>query len=101
MKRCVVALILLVYCLIFTAAQAASDPNDKPGSADPDLFSRMPGFHINQYETLAFDRQEFQVGPGSTEKVEGRKISVIYYANEGIALPSRSEERRVGKECRL
>lgn len=88
MKRRIVALILLAYCLIFTAAQAASAPNDKPGSADPDLFSRMPGFHIYQYETLAFDRQEFQIGPGATEKVEGRKIQMIYYANEGITLPS-------------
>ena len=46
MKRCALTLILLAYCLAFTAAQAASNPNDKPGSADPDLFSRMPGFHI-------------------------------------------------------
>lgn len=89
MKRNIVALLPLLCCLFFAATiRAASDPNDKPGSADPDLFSRMPGFHIQQYETLAFDRQEFQVGPGATEKVEGRKISVIYYANEGITLPS-------------
>ena len=94
MKRCVVALILLTCCLIGTAAQAASDPNDKPGSADPDLFSRMPGFHINQYETLAFDRQEFQVGPGATEKVEGRKHSfsitdskILRRIREGLFVP--------------
>ena len=89
MKRCILPLFLLLCCLFpAAAALAASDPNDKPGSADPDLFSRMPGFHIQQYETLAFDRQEFQVGPGATEKVEGRKIQVYYYANEGVTLPS-------------
>lgn len=89
MKRNIVTLLPLLCCLLFaTTTLAASDANDKPGSADPDLFSRMPGFHIQQHETLAFDRQEFQIGPGATEQVEGRKIMVYYYANEGIALPS-------------
>ncbi len=88
MKRCILPLFLLLCCLFPAAtALAASDPNDKPGSADPDLFSRMPGFHIYNDEILAFDRQEFKVGPDVSEKVEGRKTLVIYYANEGVTLP--------------
>jgi len=50
---------------------AASDPNDTPGSKDPDLFSRMTGFHINRYEQKDFDRYEFATGAGKTEAVEG------------------------------
>jgi len=88
MKRNIVALFLLLCCLFPVAAvQAASDANDAPGSADPDLFSRMPGFHIYNNEKLAFDRQESKVGPDASETVEGRKTLVIYYANEGVTLP--------------
>lgn len=86
MKRRI--LILLLCCLFPLSTFAASDPNDTPGSADPDLFSRMPGFHIQTYESLEFGRHEFPTGPGTVETVEGRKTVVIYYANEGITLPS-------------
>ncbi|GAB1409171.1 OmpA family protein [Desulfovibrionales bacterium] len=86
MKRCI--LILLLCLSPFSFALAAKDPADIPGSVDPDLFSRMPGFHIYSYEALEFDRYEFPIGPGAVEKVEGRKTTVIYYANEGITLPS-------------
>lgn len=81
---------LLLICLLLPLASAlgSSDPDDKPGSKDPDLFSRMPGFHIQDYEQLEFDRQEFKTGPDSAETVEGRRTLVIYYANEGETLPS-------------
>ena len=87
MKR---RILILLLCLLspLSVVFAASDPNDSPGSADPDLFSRMPGFHIQQYEALEFGRHEFPTGPGTVETVEGRKTVVIYYANEGLTLPS-------------
>ena len=69
-------------------ALAAKDPNDSPGSKDPDIFSRMPGFHIYRSEVKEFDRYEFAVGQDKKEKVEGYHSLVIYYANEGITLPS-------------
>lgn len=81
--------LFLILCLIqLPLVFAAGDPNDIEGSKDPDLFSRMPGFHINRYDANEFDRHEFQVGPGKTEKVEGYHTFVVYYANEGITLPS-------------
>jgi outer membrane protein OmpA-like peptidoglycan-associated protein len=86
MKRCI--LILLLCLCPLSPALAAKDPADAPGSADPDLFSRMPGFHIQNYEALEFGRYEFPTGPGTVEKVEGRTTSVIYYANDGTTLPS-------------
>lgn len=87
MKRHMLILMLCCLCPL-SLALAATDPADIPGSADPDLFSRMPGFHIQNYETLEFDRHEFPTGPGATEKVEGRATTVIYYANDGQTLPS-------------
>jgi outer membrane protein OmpA-like peptidoglycan-associated protein len=67
---------------------SATDPKDGPGSKDPDLFSRMPGFYISSYEALEFDRYEFKTGTNTTEKVEGRQTVVAYSANEGITHPS-------------
>lgn len=57
-------------------------------SKDPALFSRMPGFHINNYKEIVFDRFEFEVGPRRTQTIEGRHYYVDYYANEGIKIPS-------------
>lgn len=88
MRHRLLTIIFLILCLThLPLAFAASDPNDSPGSKDPDLFSRMPGFHIYSYEAIEFDRYEFQVGSGKTEKVEGYHTSVVYYANDGITLP--------------
>jgi OOP family OmpA-OmpF porin len=83
-------ILTLIFCCLcpLSFALAASDPADIPGSADPDLFSRMPGFHIQEYEALEFGHHEFPSGPDTVEKVEGRKTVVSYYANEGIELPS-------------
>lgn len=89
MRHRLLTIIFLILCLTYLpSAFAASDPNDSPGSKDPDLFSRMPGFHIYSYEALEFGRYEFQTGPGKTEKVEGYHTVVVYSANDGITLPS-------------
>ena len=69
-----------------SAAQA--DPADEPGTKDPALFTRMPGFHIYRGEVLEFDQLEFEVGPDKKQTLEGRRSMVVYYANEGITLPS-------------
>ena len=58
------------------------------GSKDPALFSRMPGFHISNYQELDFDKFDFPVGPGKTQTVEGRHYYIDYYANDGIKIPS-------------
>ncbi|HQT94667.1 MAG: hypothetical protein B7Z61_00790 [Acidobacteria bacterium 37-71-11] len=67
---------------------AAGDPNDAEGAQDPPLFTRMPGFHIYNAQVKEFDRYEFPVAPDKTTAVEGRLYTVIYYANDGITLPS-------------
>ena len=88
MRRACLSLLLGPILLAPLALRAASDPADKAGSRDPNLFSRMPGFHIYNYEELEFDRFEFPVASGKTQAVEGRHVHVDYYANDGITLPS-------------
>jgi hypothetical protein len=88
MKR-ILGVVLLVLCVIpLHQVFAGGDPNDMAGSKDPLLFSRMPGFHISNYQELDFDRYNFPAGPGKTEAVEGHHYYIDYYANEGIKLPS-------------
>jgi len=85
----VLSVFFLVLCLTpLNPSLAAGNPKDAPGSKDPDLFSRMTGFFIYGSEVMEFDHYEFQVGPGKTETVEGQTTLVVYYANDGIKLPS-------------
>jgi OOP family OmpA-OmpF porin len=89
MRHRIFSLLLLMFGLIpFSLTFAASDRNDTPGSKDPDLFSRMPGFIISSYEAVEFDRYEFKTGATKTEKVEGRRTFVGYTAKEGVTHPS-------------
>ncbi len=88
MKKMVLVWTSVLFVMLGAGVLSAADPNDKPGSSDPALFSRMSGFHIYNYELLDFDRYEFAVGPGKTEAVEGRHTYVDYYANDGIKIPS-------------
>lgn len=87
MSRCAQVLMWLLLCLTASAA-AAADPNDRSGAKDPPLFTRMPGFYIDQFEELDFGRVEFSVARGKVEAVEGRRIRANYAANAGVRHPS-------------
>jgi OmpA-OmpF porin, OOP family len=85
----VLSVLFLILCLTpLKLTFAAGDPNDIPGSKDPDLFSRMPGFVISSYDALEFDRYEFKTGADTSEKVEGRRTFAAYAAKEGMTHPS-------------
>lgn len=89
MRKRILGVMLLILCVVpLHQVLAAGDPNDMAGSKDPDLFSRMPGFYIYNYQELDFNRYDFPAGPGKTKAMEGRHYHVDYYANEGIKLPS-------------
>ena len=89
MRHRILTILLLILCLIqLPSTLSAGDPNDSPGSKDPALFSRMPGFHIYRFEVKEFDRYEFPAGPSKKEIVEGYSSFVAYHANEGITQPS-------------
>ncbi len=88
MKRSVFFWACVLILLGVGSVLAAGDPNDMEGSSDPPLVNRMPGFHIRQYEAIEFDAYAFPVSPDQTQTVEGRRYSVMYYANDGIKQPS-------------
>ena len=88
MRHRLMTVLMLLVCLTqLQPGFAAGDPQDRKGSKDPDLFSRMRGFHIYRSEVKEFDRYEFQLGPDKKETAEGKYSFVIYYANEGVMLP--------------
>lgn len=81
--------ILIVLVMVYQVGIAlAGDPADAPGSKDPPIFNRMTGFHIYRSEEIDFDKYEFRISPNESQIVEGRHYQVIYYANEGIKVPS-------------
>jgi len=89
MRNRIMGILLVILCVIpLQPATAGGDPQDQPGSKDPALFSRMPGFYISTYEELEFDRYEFWVSSDKTEAMEGRRYYLDYYAKEGVKVPS-------------
>jgi OOP family OmpA-OmpF porin len=90
-KSALATLFLFLFLFLYPLhlVSAAPDPNDMEGSRDPALFSRMPGFRIENYKELDFDSYDFPVGPDEkTEPVEGHFYSAEYYVNEGVKIPS-------------
>jgi OmpA-OmpF porin, OOP family len=65
----------LVSALAITVAlPCAAQQQDRPGSKDPAIFTRMPGFVISDYEERQFDTFDFPVHKGTgttTQRVEG------------------------------
>jgi outer membrane protein OmpA-like peptidoglycan-associated protein len=61
---------------------------DKEGSKDPALFTRMPGYYIDRYDDLQFDRYEFRISDEKTQAVEGRHLFIIYYPKNNVQIPS-------------
>ncbi len=79
----------MIFCMTpLSRVLATGDPNDSPGSKDPALFSRMPGFYIYNYEELDFIRLDLPMSEEKNESIEGHYYYVDYYANDGVKLPS-------------
>lgn len=79
---------LPVLLILLAATAAAGDPGDMPGSRDPGFLTRMPGFHIYNWEEQEFAAETFATGADAAVTVEGAWMYVDYYANDGIKLPS-------------
>lgn len=67
----------LTLCLLLPL-QAVQAQKDVPASKDPALFTRMPGFHINQYEEKQFASFSFRGRDGNPVAVEGTKLEISY-----------------------
>ncbi len=90
-KMCSTASFVAVFLLISVSLAA----QDKPGSKDHPLFTRMPGYFIEFYQTSDFDSEKFRVlEPGQPLKdvvVEGRKTVIRYRLTKGATVPSTLE----------
>ncbi|HOW39631.1 MAG TPA: OmpA family protein [Bacteroidales bacterium] len=78
-------LAIAFFCLLSIPVPAQ---DDKEGTKDPSLFTRMPGFHIYNFEELEFNKYEFPVAADKLQPVEGHHLYYDYYANDNIQLPS-------------
>jgi len=81
----VVGLMVFVGSLLASSAIAQED---REGSKDHPLFTRMPGFYIYQYKDTDFDSFEFATGPQKKETVEGHTFVLNYEIKEGTKAPS-------------
>ncbi len=86
--------------LLAVPALIAAPPKekvDKPGSQDHPLFTRMPGFVIDQYKTSEFDQAKFYVQGAKrveVQVVEGKKTAIGYQLKKGTTMPSPLEVLR-------
>jgi outer membrane protein OmpA-like peptidoglycan-associated protein len=82
MRRIARRQILIAAAWAMAAAESGAAEDDVQGSADPPLFSRMPGFYIGEYKSADFDVYQFGNAPGAP-KVEGRMTSIRYWQKSG------------------
>lgn len=80
-------ILMLAGVFILTTGSAFAQ-EDKEGSKDPTLFTRMPGYHIYRYDDLQFDQYEFKISNSKTQVVQGHSLYIIYDKNENIQAPS-------------
>ena len=72
-------LIATVVCLYATPGLAQD--KDADGSRDHPMFSRMPGYYIEEYDAQDFSSVELDTDP--PRKVEGRYWKIAYWLKEG------------------
>jgi OOP family OmpA-OmpF porin len=67
--------------LCLCAAPAFAQEQDADGSKDHPMFSRMPGYYIQEYDSQDFSSVELDTDP--PRKVEGRYWKISYRLKEG------------------
>ncbi len=80
--------VVMCFAMLFMVAPPLSAEQDIEGSKDHPLFTRMPNFHISEYEDKEFDSYEFELSRDKTHSVEGHKVAINYRLNEGAEPPS-------------
>ena len=83
----------LLLPVLLLAAGIASAQSDVAGSKDHPMFTRMPGFSIEDYQVSDFDSNQFTVstkteGDWVEKSVEGKKTMIYYTLPEGAKAPS-------------
>jgi OOP family OmpA-OmpF porin len=68
--------------MLAAAAGARAQDQDTDGSKDHPMFSRFPGYYIEDYDAQDFSSYEFDLD-GTPQKVEGRYWKIAYWLKEG------------------
>jgi len=76
------AVLLSIVTLLFSGA-ALGAQKDVAGSKDYPLFSRWPGYYLDNYAHKKFDAYEFEL-KDTKETVEGEYYFIDYYRMEGV-----------------
>ncbi len=85
-----VVAVLLGLLLVLNGINCSAAEKDRQGSQDHPLLTRMPDFHINDYQDQEFDRYEFLVQNDkkvSKVAVEGHKYYIGYKLDQGAKGP--------------
>jgi outer membrane protein OmpA-like peptidoglycan-associated protein len=86
MKTCTL-LCSVAASLFFLFTQSAAG-KDAAGCKDHPLFTRMPGFYLDDCRSTDFDQQKFYTADEKEVVVEGKLTWISYVANKGITPPS-------------
>ncbi len=82
--------VFAVAVLLFLMPVSFSAQEDAPGSRDYPLFSRWPGYHIDDYEHKKFASYSYELEDGE-ETVEGEYYRLSYYSKKGVEPASELE----------
>ena len=83
-----VILSLMLSLILMGAPACAADPADYKGSKDHPMFSRMPGFYIDSYETKQFEQYKYNDQKGNPITVEGHFFEISYCVKTGVEPPT-------------
>src|SRR3954471_23325881 len=72
---------MLVAVASLAVAPANAQDADADGSKDHPMFSRMPGYYIQEYDAQDFSTFELDIDPPKT--VEGRYTKISYWMKDG------------------
>jgi outer membrane protein OmpA-like peptidoglycan-associated protein len=93
-KKPLIQMIISVF-LIVASGLVLADSDDVKGSSDHPLFTRMPGYHIDDYDDKDFDSLSMPGGPdGKDVTVEGHCTIIHYRVNDGAKRASEAQIKR-------
>lgn len=84
--------LIMILGVFISGTAVARISQDARGSKDYPLFSRMPGFFINNYDDREFDSySRFRDSQGRQTTVEGRHVSINYMLSKDKQQPSEEQ----------
>lgn len=94
MKKLIAVILSLFFLQVGFVSTTAGQDQDKKGSKDHPLISRMPDFHITEYKELDFDSYRFIGQDKKPVSIEGHKYYYQYNLNQGVKEPGELKIRR-------